>query len=770
MKKSTKLISFALAALLVLPLLMGLPVPTQAAGQTAFDSKITVMGTLVTPDNAADVLGDADGAAATVYYDDASRTLTLDNAYLERPTDATYHVLIEIVSYEKTTINLVGDSTLKYGSGIWVSPTDDNFFGDLHITGNGTLTYDGGDGYQSAIDCGEGNLAMDSGTITANSVSDLNPNGVALIDAEGDVTLSGTAKIVAESINRPLSAGDHLDPGFLTVSGNAELSVKRHNPNWALKVDGTLDLIGGKITAEKVDAQGIGRSPIEADNLFITKGELTVFTSQSNFWAMQEKPLFTEGAVYTINAGTSAQAAALVDESTDYHKENYVHIVSSFTGTIPHYSMSITPREYTFPKQTTGFITPPPAQTFTVTNTGNTALQNLSIEMDTYDYQSFELVVNDNTTTLGVGQSITYTVQPKSGLTIKDELGGDSFITDVWARSDRATASSRVDINLVYGTPTYLLNVYSDNDDTIDSSSAVHVGEVVSATAESGASEPFVFSAWSGLDDVTFVEGTNQYSQTVKFVMPERDVTMRATYEKAIEEIIVSPNVTRVSIRSTLDLYAFVNGEADRSHEIKWTLLGNKDPVTRLVDMDSSEVHKVLLVGENEWGTLTVRAEDIATGAVYDEAEISISAKAVTWYDVTIAGGTPSSGTYPAGTILYIAANRPLPEKEFSHWWPNADTTLSEGWGVNTSVTQLIMNADSNVIATYKDRTWLPGDVTRDDIVNTEDLIAIINVNNYNKTTSDSAVNAFADVNGDDKVNFADLALARNSKYFGTTK
>ncbi len=59
-----------------------------------------------------------------------------------------------------------------------------------------------------------------------------------------------------------------------------------------------------------------------------------------------------------------------------------------------------------------------------------------------------------------------------------------------------------------------------------------------------------------------------------------------------------------------------------------------------------------------------------------------------------------------------------------------------------------------------------PGTVTADSVVGIDDLIEIANANNYNKVTS-AASNPNTDVNSDGKVNFADLALTRNSQNFG---
>ncbi len=61
----------------------------------------------------------------------------------------------------------------------------------------------------------------------------------------------------------------------------------------------------------------------------------------------------------------------------------------------------------------------------------------------------------------------------------------------------------------------------------------------------------------------------------------------------------------------------------------------------------------------------------------------------------------------------------------------------------------------------------LRGDVNDNGIIDIDDLRIIANVANYNKSTSDSGVNINADINNDGKINFSDLAFARNSISFG---
>ncbi len=78
-------------------------------------------------------------------------------------------------------------------------------------------------------------------------------------------------------------------------------------------------------------------------------------------------------------------------------------------------------------------------------------------------------------------------------------------------------------------------------------------------------------------------------------------------------------------------------------------------------------------------------------------------------------------------------------------------------------------NAESaDIVKTFSVKTINMSDANDDNVVDAKDLQMIAHPDNYNKEVTEvTPENQLADVNGDGKINFADLAMARNSKNFG---
>ncbi len=740
-----------------------LALPIYAADPTYDDTEITIMGTLVTPANNSDVLGDADGTAKSVSYDDATKTLTLNNANLEKVEGSGYIYMIDISSTEKITIELIGTSTLKNGLGITVSAFIEGgrwIYADLHITGSGTLNYDGGEVTSVAL-LTNGKFSMDSGKFIARSMSTNDTSGISTIDINADTTISGTAVIDVQSINHTFAAGDHNAPGVMTVSGSAKLTLFCLDAHRALAVHGSLEMIGGEISARNTTERDNTSPAVYASRMLFTRGKLTAQTNANTYaHALSHKAIFTEGASYTIKVGDDATSATVVAESSDYHLKDYVEIVSSFSGTIPRYSLEISPSEFTFPKRQVGYTEAPPPQTFTVTNTGTATLYDLTLEGD-YDIDFFDLnLIGETRTHLPAGHSIQFTAQPREGLVIQDISGGNTYTADVTITTDRAIKSVRLSFSLTEDVPQYQLIAYSGPDD--ESTTIFYdVGEKITWVADATAPGNLVFKGWTGLEGVTFLDGTNQYSQRVSFVMPERSVVLKATYGAEIDSIKISPRVATVKYGESLDFYVFVDGETNRSEDVTWTLTGMRDTDNTVLDYSMDEAHRILNVSDREESTLTVRVEDKTTGTVFDEATVYVVDYNVTWFDVRVNGGMPSNTSYPANTILAIAADEPARGYTFDHW--SVDSYADFQGNENDAVSELFIDDPTEVTANY---ARIPGDATMDSEVNIDDLLEILKSSNYNKGITASGANPFADLNGDGRIDFDDLALARNSKYF----
>lgn len=175
---------------------------------------LEIKGVQLNEFNASDVFGDG-----SVKYNDATKTLTLNNADLVRGSDVLY-----FRSNEKLIINLVGNSTIKANSTA-IRGNDS----DLTITGSGTLNVSG-------IDLTNCNLTIGSDAkvnVLKNGSYGINLHGGELImqgKAELNVEGNGTSASITQVNNLTLAEGLAISPknisysstvhGFVDENGN----------------------------------------------------------------------------------------------------------------------------------------------------------------------------------------------------------------------------------------------------------------------------------------------------------------------------------------------------------------------------------------------------------------------------------------------------------------------------------------------------------------------------------------------------------------------
>ncbi len=92
-------------------------------------------------------------------------------------------------------------------------------------------------------------------------------------------------------------------------------------------------------------------------------------------------------------------------------------------------------------------------------------------------------------------------------------------------------------------------------------------------------------------------------------------------------------------------------------------------------------------------------------------------------------------------------------------------TVTGVGITVITATVESVAEKYSTTSITYTLKI-IAGDINSDDVVNSEDLEEIITPENYNRPADDVDSNSAADINKDGKINFDDLAMARNSRSF----
>lgn len=261
-----------------------LPVSVLAATPT-----LRVLGFDVTSANKDDVLGGADGEAATVRYDPDSKTLTLDGVNIISP-DGTQYV-IQASYLEPLTIELVGKNSVTMGT-----VTEHNSYAvfgensDIVISGDGELTVQGGnvDNYITGVSSAgihARNLTINSGTVFAKSgeapgicvgiytTSSLKLNG-------GTITMSGENRVIA--IGSLLDVSDYADvqitasyhpdgrdPAVYVPSEINNYKYIRFAPptDYSVVVDSAKDVV-----------QGSGLSSLPTANSGMVEGSLTWYS------------------------------------------------------------------------------------------------------------------------------------------------------------------------------------------------------------------------------------------------------------------------------------------------------------------------------------------------------------------------------------------------------------------------------------------------------------------------------------------------------------
>ncbi len=148
--------------------------------------------------------------------------------------------------------------------------------------------------------------------------------------------------------------------------------------------------------------------------------------------------------------------------------------------------------------------------------------------------------------------------------------------------------------------------------------------------------------------------------------------------------------------------------------------------------------------------------------------------------ELTVTLHKPVTNVPPAEGELFVSnvatgevvTNTTVTNNHFNVYAPDGtyDVKISVAGYDDILYEDIVLTADTT---TYLNNVRLSkgklGDLDGDDFVTVKDLAIIAAPDNYNKLTtgSDPATNSKADLNGDGTVNFADLAMARNSKNFG---
>lgn len=192
------------------------------------------------------------------------------------------------------------------------------------------------------------------------------------------------------------------------------------------------------------------------------------------------------------------------------------------------------------------------------------------------------------------------------------------------------------------------------------------------------------FKEWTGVDSLTFVDGTSKTSSVAKFTMPASAVNVTATYEDipiSITGIDVSPKTVNIQKGTSQSFTATVSGTGAFDNTVTWSVEGaNSAGITitsaGMLTVDAAETAT----------TLIVKATANGDNAKTDTAIATVTTAAT--YSVTISGGgtgATGSGYYTAGTTINIyAGNRG--GYTFTGW-TSSDVAITNANNANASFT-----------------------------------------------------------------------------------
>lgn len=184
----------------------------------------------------------------------------------------------------------------------------------------------------------------------------------------------------------------------------------------------------------------------------------------------------------------------------------------------PSYGISVSPGTLNFESKTVGYTEAPAAQTVTITNTDN---QTVTVTLPTSTKYTITAVTGfaNSTATLAPNETVTFTVQPITGLGV-----GDHSQMLTISGSDSISTSENVALSFeVLDTYTLTINLNGGSGGIIGGE--YPAGEVVNIDA--GSRSNYRFDGWTSSNGGGFADAS---SASTTFTMPAADTTITATW------------------------------------------------------------------------------------------------------------------------------------------------------------------------------------------------------------------------------------------------
>ena len=362
---------------------------------------------------------------------------------------------------------------------------------NVKLTNNGTVTTEEG-----------GTL---TGNIT-NAPPKINTEGL----DEGTVNAAYSQSLAADNnptswsvTNGALPNGLTLENGTIsgtpTAAGTSTFTVKAENTAGSDSKEFTLT---------------INPAPVLVTSVTLNKSELSLYTGESETLTATVQPEdatnqsvtweSNNAAVATVDANgkvtAEGEGEAIITVTTDDGKKTATCTVNVTDKT---YTISADPTALNFGSAYTGYVQPA-AQTVTVKNTGNQTV-TLTQPSSTDNF----VVGNLTDTELAAGETATFTVQPKAGLSA-GTYSENITITGTDDATVTIPASFTVKSRPSYNPPTV-------SEETTDAIQAADLGETVTVDLSSGSTklDKEVFEALAGRDVTLVIDLGDGVSWTV---------------------------------------------------------------------------------------------------------------------------------------------------------------------------------------------------------------------------------------------------------------
>ena len=336
----------------------------------------------------------------------------------------------QIMAQNKETVVQVGAGSDGNG-GIVFNGKSGTVYGDvtlqedLEIGTDETLTI----GKDASLTVPDGKTLTNKGTVTTEEGGTLTGN---ITNAPPKITTTSLSEgTVNTAYNQPLAA-DNNPTSWSVTNGTLPDGLTLNSDG---TITGTPSAVGSStftVTATNKDSGSdskeftltINPAPVLVNSVTLNKSELALYTGGSATltatvqpedatnkavnWSSSDEAVATvdtNGKVTAVGEGNATITATAADGST-------ISATCTVTVTQSTYSISADTKTLDFGSVYTGY-TQPAAQTVMITNTGN---QSLTLNQPA-STNSFE-VGTLSKTALAVGETATFTVQPKAGLAV----------------------------------------------------------------------------------------------------------------------------------------------------------------------------------------------------------------------------------------------------------------------------------------------------------------------------------------------------------------